>query len=131
MTDRSNEFLLHSLGCLKLRDIPGNPDVVGRVSPIILDCIDAHPLWKDLAVLALVPDLTLPVTRTANRSPHPFIELPTLFTRLQKTRIFPEQFLSTVLGNIKVCRIHGLNGPVHTRYYDAFSRVFEDARREA
>ena len=92
---RESILVRHVLQPLLLRlffgDIDEHAHVMRNFASQIAYHRQRHVLGKDLAVLAAVPDLALPVARLGNGCPHGFIKSLVVAARLEGARRFTQQ----------------------------------------
>ena len=101
-------------GGLAFADVGEAGNVVGNATLVVVDHRDRSPLRIGDAVLAQVPQLTLPVARLAQRRPHCLIGLRRRLVRSEDSRILAAQVVD---------RVPGIAGQRAVDRHDAIARV--------
>ena len=86
-------------GHLARRDVGQGGDVVGNDSGTILHNGNGEPFGIDLAVLAPVPDFSLPGSGTCNASPHRGKKIRIVSTGVEQLRCLARSFPGTIAGD--------------------------------
>jgi len=112
---------------LELGDVTEDAGVMGYLAVIVGDGGDGEQLGIDLAVLAPVPDLALPVAFLLELTPHGAVKALVVVARTQQARRLADGFLGAVAGQVGEGRIHGLDDAAGVGYQDAFQGGLDDA----
>ncbi len=116
---------------LDLAEVGAAADIVHHRAALIANGADGQQRRIDLAVLAPIPDLALPIAIGQDAMPHAAIEFRSLLARLQDTLVETGQFLEAISR-------HGTEGRIEVHHTspgigddDAFLRIREHRGGEA
>ena len=113
------------LGLLDTTDITEYSDMVGGVALFVLHHVDGQQLGVDLAILAPVPEFTLPLAGLFERAPHGLEEGLVVPTRLKQGGVFPHHLFRGVAGDPGEGAVDGDDAMPGVGNDDPFRRSFE------
>ena len=98
-------------------------DVMGDDPVIPLDRGNGEPFRVDLAVLAPIPDFSLPCSGSGNRFPHFPIEIRVVAAGLQNARCLAHEFPGAIAGAFGECVVDTQDHAMRICDHHAFLRV--------
>ncbi len=99
------EIVDSRFGSLPFADVGKAGDVVGQFALGIVDRRDGSPFRIDHAILAQIPELALPVTGFAQRSPHQLVGFTRGLVRGEDARILAQQFFRAIAAVALKCLV--------------------------
>ena len=115
-------------GFLEVGDIGKYPDVMAVAARWVTHHADRHPLGVDLAILAPVADLALPMSLLEQTGPHVTVEGLVMAPRTQARGGLAEHFVLAVAGNLGESPIHRDDGRIEVGHQHAVTRALECGR---
>eukprot|EP01022_Parablepharisma_sp_SALTPOND_P027435 TRINITY_DN665_c0_g3_i1.p1 TRINITY_DN665_c0_g3~~TRINITY_DN665_c0_g3_i1.p1 ORF type:complete len:1952 (-),score=631.07 TRINITY_DN665_c0_g3_i1:246-6101(-) len=111
------------LGQLAVADVVMGADVVGDLVILVLDGRDGEPFGIDFAVLAAVPDLTLPLAEAPHALAHLLEEGRAVAVRTQQVGVLADDLFSRIAGDLAEGLVHAQDLAVGVSDEHALARV--------
>ena len=119
------------LRLLLRRDVHEDARVVGGPAAFVLDDAERQPGRVRFAVLAAVPDLSVPSAGLGQRGPHLAVELLVVQAGLEQADVLPDDFFGRVAGDGGEGLVDGDDLALRIGDHDSFRGALEDFGRQA
>ena len=110
------------LGGFAFGNVNHRPYIMSDCTTVILDCGNGEPCWKDFAILAPVPDFTLPCSMLENALPHRPIKIGVVAIGFEKTRLLTYSILGGITGCFRESLVNPQNFVIGVSNDNAFLR---------